>query len=95
MASASSTTFRSGEGTPAAEQPCKSSPEAPGCRLESRHQGCLPLLHLPEVAIQLRKTEGPIDLRTGELQPVFREQNALLLVGRTAILVADIDALFL
>lgn len=74
MASASSTASRCGEGTPAAEQTCKSGPEAPGCRLESRHQGRLPLLHLPEVAIQLQETEGPIDLRarkhkaiTGEL----------------------------
>ena len=95
MASASTTASRSREGTPDAEQTCKSSPEAPGCRLESRHQGRMPLLHLPEVAIQLRETEGPVDLRAGELQPVFREQNALLLAGRTAILVADIDALFL
>ena len=95
MASASSTASRCGEGTPASEQTCKSSSETPGCRLETRHQGCLPLLHLPEVAIQLRKTKGPVNLRAGELQPVFREQNALLLAGRTAILVADIDALFL
>jgi hypothetical protein len=95
MASASSTASCCGEGTPASEQTCKSSPEAPDCRLESRHQGCLPLLHLPEVAIQLRETEGPVDLRTGELQPVFREQNALLLAGRTAKLVANIDALLL
>ena len=55
----------------------------------------MPLLCLSEVAIQLRETEGPVNLRAGELQPVFREQNALLLAGRTAILVADIDALFL
>lgn len=55
----------------------------------------MPLLCLSEVAIQLRETEGPVNLRSGELQPVFREQNALLLAGRTAILVADIDALFL
>ena len=49
-----------------------------------------------EVTLSLRKeTEGPVNLRAGELQPVFREQNALLLAGRTAILVADIDALFL
>ena len=95
MVSASSTASRCGEEAPASEQFCKSSPEAPGCRLETRHQGCLPLLHLTEVAIQLRETEGPVDLRAGELQPVFREQNALLLAGRTAILVADIDALFL
>ena len=95
MASASSTASRCGERTPAAEQTCKSGPETSGGYLESRHQGCVPLLHLAEVAIQLRETEGPVDLRTGELKPVFREQNALLLVGRTAILVADIDALFL
>ena len=79
----------------ASEQTCKSSPEAPGCLLESLHQGRMPLLCLSEVAIQLRETEGPVNLRAGELQPVFREQNALLLAGRTAILVADIDALFL
>lgn len=95
MATASSTASRCGEGTPAAEQTCKSGPETSGCYLESRHQGCVPLLHLAEVAIQLRETEGPVNLRAGELQPVFREQNALLLAGRTAILVADIDALFL
>lgn len=53
------------------------------------------LLQVGEPVAEFCKTEGPVDLRTGELQPVFREQNALLLAGRTAKLVANIDALFL
>lgn len=78
MASASSTASRCGEGllSPASEQPCKSGPEAPNCCLESRHQGRLSLLHLSEVAIQLRETEGPVDLRAGEYKAITGELYA-------------------
>ena len=71
MASASSTASRYGEGTHASEQTCKSSPEAPDCYLESRHQGRLLLLHLTEVAIQLQETEGPVD------RPFWKKQEFL------------------
>ena len=36
----------------------------------------MPLLHLPEVAIQLRETEGPVDLRAGEYKAITGELYA-------------------
>ena len=77
MASASSTASRCREGASASEQTCKSSPVAPGCCLESRHQRRVPLLHLPEVAIQFRETEGPVDLRAGEYKAITGELYSL------------------
>ena len=53
------------------------------------------LLNMVEPVVELRKAESPIDLRAGELEAVFREQNTLFSVCISAILVADADALFL
>ena len=47
-----------------------------------------------EPVVEFRKVESPVDLRAGELEAVFREQNPLFAVGRTAILVSHADALF-
>ena len=52
------------------------------------------LLNMVEPVVELRKAESPIDLRSGELETVFREHNTLFPVSISAILVADTDALF-
>ena len=53
------------------------------------------LLNMIEAVVELRKAESPVDLRSGELETVFREQHPLFAVGISAILVTDADALFL
>ena len=53
------------------------------------------LLNIVEPVVEFRKVESPVDLRSGELEAVFREQNPLFAVGISAILVTDADALFL
>ena len=52
------------------------------------------LLNMVEPVVEFRKAECPVDLRSGELEAVFREQTPLFAVGRTAILVSHADALF-
>ena len=52
------------------------------------------LLNMIEAVVELRKAESPVDLRSGELETVFREQNTLFPVSISAILIADADALF-
>ena len=52
------------------------------------------LLNMVEPVVEFRKAECPVDLRAGELESVFREQNTLFPVSISAILVADADALF-
>ena len=53
------------------------------------------LLNIVEPVVEFRKAECPVDLRSGELEAVFREEDTLLAVGISAILVTDADALFL
>ena len=53
------------------------------------------LLHVGKMLVEFRKAECPVDLRAGELEAVFREEDTLLAVGISAILVTDADALFL
>ena len=53
------------------------------------------LLNMVEPVVEFRKAECPVDLRSGELEAVFREEDTLLAVGISAILIADVDALFL
>ena len=53
------------------------------------------LLLVGEPVVEFCKTESPVDLRSGELETVFREQDTLLPVSISAILIADADALFL
>ena len=52
------------------------------------------LLQVGEPVVEFRKAECPVDLRSGELEAVFREEDTLLAVGISAILIADVDALF-
>ena len=53
------------------------------------------LLQVGEPVVEFCKTESPVDLRAGEFEAVFREQNPLFAAGISAILIADADALFL
>ena len=53
------------------------------------------LLQEGEPVVEFRKAECPVDLRSGELEAVFREEDTLLAVGISALLIADVDALFL
>ena len=53
------------------------------------------LLNMVEPVVEFRKAESPVDFRSGELEAVFREEDTLLAVGISAILVTDADVLFL
>ena len=51
------------------------------------------LLNMVEAVVEFRKAECPVDLRAGELEAVFREQNPLFAVGISAIFVAHRNTL--